>query len=452
MLVFIGQVETSYLGREAFQEVDLPRFYSEITKWAVTPPNAERLPEMVARALHIAVSGRPGPTMVALPSDLLDADLAGASDRWLPGVGTPVPPQVSPLDARHMMEVLERASAPVVIAGGGAQHARDELIALVEHLGAGVYASFRRQDVFPNEHPSYCGHLTIGTAVETLEALNSADVVLVVGSRLSEITTQRYSLPRPDQTLLQIDIEPRSVGAVLPVDIGLAADARVALAAMLEQADEPSATRDLSVAHQTYLESSAPVIRDTPRLHQETVMATLVETFPASTIVTTDAGNFTVFAHRYWRFNQPRTQLSPTSGAMGYGIPAAVAAALAEPMRDVLALVGDGGFLMTGQELEVAVRLGLTMTVVVFRNGLYGTIALHQARTLGRLAAVEIGDVDIARVASGYGAEAWQVETLVELRDALGRARDHQGVSVVDVLIDPDVLTPTSRLSTLLDS
>jgi acetolactate synthase-1/2/3 large subunit len=179
-------------------------------------------------------------------------------------------------------------------------------------------------------------------------------------------------------------------------------------------------------------------------------MAAINRAFPPSTIVTNDAGNFSVFVHRYRRFTEPRTQLAPTSGAMGYGVPAAVAAKLAAPERTVLALAGDGGFLMTGQELEVAVRYGLAFTTVVFRNGMYGTIALHQARQLGRVAGIDIGDVDIAAVARGYGAKAWSVNTVSDLEPALIAARDCGQPSVVDVVIDRDVLTPSARLSSLL--
>lgn len=448
MIVLLGQVETDNLGREAFQEVDLPRFYSEITKWAITVPSRERMTEMVSRGLQIATSGRPGPVMLALPADLLEGK-AAPGDGWEPGVrayGRPTPDADS---IAAIAAALDSASAPVIIAGGGAQDARAELIATAERFSAGVYASFRRQDVFPNDHPLYLGHLTLGTPTSTLEAMREADVVLIAGSRLSEVTTQRYTVPGPEKRLFQIDIEPRSIGAVLPVELGVAVGCKEALAAL---ASTPGTTpeRRWTGAHGAYLDSSRPRVVEGALLHQETAMAAVREAFPADTIVATDAGNFTVFAHRYWRFTEPRTQLSPTSGAMGYGVPAAVAAALSNPGRDVLAFVGDGGFLMSGQELEVGVRLGLSMTIVVFRNGLYGTIALHQARNLGRLAGVAIGEVDIARIGAGLGATTWSAADLAGLRAALAASRSTSGVRLIDVSIDPDVLTPTSRLSELL--
>jgi acetolactate synthase-1/2/3 large subunit len=180
------------------------------------------------------------------------------------------------------------------------------------------------------------------------------------------------------------------------------------------------------------------------------VIAALAEVFPPTAVVVNDAGNFSIFAHRYWRFSHPRTQVGPTSGAMGYGVPAGVGAKLADPSSEVLVLAGDGGFLMTGQELETAVRYEVPFTTVVFRNGLYGTIALHQARAFHRTAGVDIGDVDIAAVARGYGAEAWSVSGDTELVEALSDARECRRPAVVDCLVDPDVLSPTDRLSTFV--
>ena len=199
MIVILGQVESAFLGREAFQEVDLPSFYREITKWAVTAPSSERLPELVERAIHHATGGRPGPVMIAVPADLFDGDVGPEQGR-LPGVVDRGPARPDDATSRHIADVLQRADAPVVIAGGGARDARAELVSVAERFGLGVYASFRRQDVFPNDHPNYCGPLVLTTPPETLRALEAADVVLVVGCRLSEVTTQGYRLPRPDQT------------------------------------------------------------------------------------------------------------------------------------------------------------------------------------------------------------------------------------------------------------
>jgi acetolactate synthase I/II/III large subunit len=337
-----------------------------------------------------------------------------------------------------------------MIAGGGGRDARDALVSAAERFGLGVYASFRRQDVFPNDHPNYCGPLVLTTPPETLRALEDADVVIVVGCRLSEITTQAYRLPRADQRVIQIDVEPNSVGAVVPVELGLVADAREALTAILDHAPDPPIDRDWTAAHGAFLTASTlPESTDGP-LHPAAVITALAEVFPPSVVLVNDAGNFSIFAHRYWRFSHPRTQIGPTSGAMGYGVPAGVGAKLADPLSEVVVLAGDGGFLMTGQELETAVRYDVPFTTIVFRNGLYGTIALHQARAYGRTVGVDIGDVDIAAVARGYGAEAWSVSSADELTGAFTEARGCGRPAVIDCRVDPDVLSPTDRLSRLL--
>jgi acetolactate synthase I/II/III large subunit len=452
MIVILGQVESAFLGREAFQEVDLPSFYREITKWSVTAPSSERLPELVGRAIHVATSGRPGPVMIAVPADLFDGDV-GAEQGHLPGVIDPGRPTPSEATSERIADTLRAAEAPVVIAGGGARDAREALVAMAERFGLGVYASFRRQDVFPNEHPHYCGPLVLTTPPETLQALERADVVLVVGCRLSEITTQGYRFPRLDQRVIQIDVEPASVGAVVPVEVGLVADAGEALAAIVDHAGERSApSRDWTAAHDAFLGASTLPERAEGPLHPATVIAALGEVFPPTVVLVNDAGNFSIFAHRYWRFSHPRTQVGPTSGAMGYGVPAGVGAKLADPSSEVVVLAGDGGFLMTGQELETAVRYEVPFTTVVFRNGLYGTIALHQARAFHRTAGVDIGDVDIAAVARGYGAESWSVSDHDQLVDALTEARACGRPAVVDCLVDPDVQSPSDRLSVLLSS
>lgn len=449
MVVILGQVESAFLGREAFQEVDLPSFYREITKWAVTAPSSERLPELVGRAIHVATSGRPGPVMVAVPADLFDGD-AGPEQGHLPGVVDRGRPTPSDRTSERIAEVLRDADAPVMIAGGGGRDARDALITAAERFGLGVYASFRRQDVFPNEHPNYCGPLVLSTPPETLRALEDADVVFVVGCRLSEITTQGYRLPRADQRVIQIDVEPNSVGAVVPVELGLVADAREALTAILDHAADATVDRDWTAGHAAFLTSSTLPEATNGPLHPAAVIAALKEVFPATVVLVNDAGNFSIFAHRYWRFSHPRTQIGPTSGAMGYGVPGGIGAKLADPSSEVVGLVGDGGFLMTGQELETAVRYDVPFTTIVFRNGLYGTIALHQARAYGRTVGVEIGDVDIAAVARGYGAEAWTVSSADELTDVLAAARACGRPAVVDCRVDPDVLSPTDHLSTLV--
>jgi acetolactate synthase I/II/III large subunit len=447
VLVLLGQVETDFLGREAFQEVDLPAFYAPITKWSATVNRADRLAEFVARGLRIATSGRPGPVMLALPADVL-----GERVQEDPGVGVQPPPLPgpNPEQVRAVVHRLAAARRPVVIAGGGARDAREALISFAESWGAGVYAAFRRQDVFPNEHPNYLGHLTLGAPPETLKALQESDLILVVGCRLSEVTTQSYSLPRVDQAVIQVDVDPDEVGATVPAEVGMVSDARSALAAFDALAPRELPSRHWTEAHGAYLDSSTiPQARSSEGIDPSQVVDAMLETLPADALLTNDAGNFSIFIHRYWRYNHPHTQLASTSGAMGYGVPAAVAAKLAAPNRTVVALCGDGGFLMTGQEMETAVRYGAPITVVVFRNGLQGTIAMHQKRDLGRTAGVEIGEVDLAGYARSLGAEGYTIRDPDELAPALKGALASDKVSLLDVVTDPDIITPSARLSEL---
>jgi acetolactate synthase-1/2/3 large subunit len=450
MVVLLGHVERHFLGREAFQEVDLTAFYAPITKWSATVHSADRLREFVQRGLRIATSGRPGPVMLALPADILAEDVPAPEDRAEAPPPRPVP---NPEEVRWVAHRIDEARRPVIIAGGGAGHAREELISFAEAYGMGVYAAFRRQDVFPNEHPLYLGHLTLGTPPETLRALEEADLVFVAGSRLDEVTTQAYALPRPNQTVIQVDRDPEVVGSTGAVERGIVADQRTALSALVAQAPSTQPARDWTAAHRAYLESSEiPASRSAEGIDPSQVIAALREVLPEEAVLTNDAGNFSAFLHRHWRYNHPKTQLAAANGAMGYGVPAAVAAKLAAPDRCVVACCGDGGFLMSGQEIETAVRYGAPILVVVFRNGMHGTIAMHQARELGRTAGTEIGDVDLAAYARSLGATGHTVRDPGDLVPAFEEALDSESVALVDVVTDPDIISPLARLSELAGS
>jgi len=385
--------------------------------------------------------------MLALPADVLGEEVTADPDDRIQTspVAGPESDQVQAVARR-----LAAARRPIVIAGGGARGAREALISFAEAWGAGVYASFRRQDVFPNEHPFYLGHLTLGTPPETLRALESADLVLVAGSRLDEVTTQSYALPRPDQSVIRIAPDPGELAATAPVERAVVADVRTALSALVAQAPSPKPARDWTAAHRAYLGSSEiPTSRSEGGIDPSQVIAALRDVLPESTVMTNDAGNFSTFLHRYWRYSEARTQLAAANGAMGYGVPAAVAAKLAAPDRPVVACCGDGGFLMTGQEIETAVRCGTPILVVVFRNGMHGTIAMHQAREVGRTAGVEIGEVDLAGYARSLGAAGYTVREPEDLTPVLADALASGSVALVDVVTDPNIISPSARLSEL---
>ncbi|MGH3516869.1 MAG: thiamine pyrophosphate-dependent enzyme [Haloechinothrix sp.] len=443
MVVLLGQVETGFLGREAFQEVDLPAFYREITTWSATLYRPDRAREYAMEAVRRATYGRPGPTMLALPADLLGQPEGSSTMRPL---APPPAPAAAAHDVRALAQELAAAERPVLIVGGGSLRSRANVVDLAERTGAGVYSAFRRQDAFPNDHSHYLGHLTLGTPQSLLQPLSAADVVVAIGCRLSEVTTQGYSLPRQDQRLYVCDTDPDTVGAHRPVTRAIIADAAHLVDALLEAV--PQRKRDWSAAHSEYLRVSEP--RPEPSgggVHPDAVLAAMRRLLPSDAILTNDAGNFSTFCHSRWRFEVPGTQLGPTSGAMGYAVPAAVGAALAAPGRRVVALAGDGGFLMTGQELETACREGARILVIVFQNMLYGTIALHQARSIGRQAGVDIGPVDIAGFSRSLGAQAETITDAAQLEDGLSLSLMADGPFVLAIRTDPDVLTPTTRLS-----
>jgi len=446
MLVLLGQVETDHLGKEAFQEVDLGRFYDEITVSATTVHRSDRAAEMVGRALARATTGRPGPAAVAFPADVL----AGPCDPVRPPVAVAPNPRASAEEVASVARALASARRPVAIVGGGAADLHDPLRALVEAYGIGVYTAFRRQDVFPNEHPNYLGHLALGTPEPLLAALDEADVVLVLGSRLSEITTQAYTRPRPGARVIQVGLDTASLGSVVPVERAVVATVASFVADLLAHETPARSSAVWAEAHARYLRFSEPGDeRSAAGVHPAQVIAAMRRHVPADAVITNDAGNFSVFGHRYWRFGHPRTQVGPTSGAMGYAVPAAIGAGLAAPDRRVVALAGDGGFLMTGQELETAARYGVPLLTVIFQNGMHGTIAMHQARATGRLAGVDIGPVDLAGFARSLGADADTVTDAADLDDAFAAAAGLEGLRVLVVRTDPDVLTPSARLSEL---
>ena len=456
MIVCLGQVETPYLGREAFQEVDLPAFLTPISKHAITVQRTDRIPELFSEAVRIATSGRPGPVVLAFPADVLGGQVERkALDLGLRRIAPPVPAPVA--DYRTIDSVarrLEDATRPVIIAGAGARGARDELKAVAERFSVGVYSAFRRQDVFDNAHPLYLGPIGLGAHPRTLAALRDADVVLVVGSRLNEITTGRYTLPAPTSAVIHIDIDPGVIGAVVPAEIGVVSDARDALRLLADAApaDGPP-DRDWTSARDAYVSThrvNASRARPQAGCDPAVVIKALADACPADTLVANDAGNFSAFLHRHWTYRSPVSCVGAANGAMGYGVPAALGAKLAAPGRPVIGVVGDGGFLMNGFELETAVRHDLDITIVVVRNGLHGTIAMHQARDMGRLAGTEIGPVDFVSVAQGLGAWATSVDSETSLTAAFTEALAIRGPALVEVHTDPDLITPDETLSQLI--
>lgn len=493
MVVLLGQVDSRIYGRGlAFQEADLAAFYRPITKWQATLWDAADAEGVAREAVSVATAGRPGPVVVVLPGDVLgevaDAGARGPSATAGDGAGrvghaegvgsiAAAPPRA---DVGELRAILERASSPVMIVGGRTAGLSAGLVELAETYGLGVYTAFRRQDHFPNEHPCYLGHLTLAPSEGVLAALRDADVVLALGCRLGEITTQHFSLPSKRAFLVHVDADvdadvdasgpgvssPRAPGRVEPGAVPRRSAARVrepdlAHAAAVDQIVEALvATARERVGsgrwvrgHRAYLDESTPPpapLRTSAALDPTALVTAMAGIVPEDAVVASDAGNFSIALHRFWRYRHPHTQLAPTSGAMGYAVPAAVAASLVAPERLAVAVAGDGGYLMTGQEVETAVRYGTKIVVLVVRNGLYGTIAMHQARTFGATWGVDIGPVDVAGHARSLGAAGFTATDWTSLRAALAESCELAGPAVVDVVVDADAITPTASLDALL--
>ncbi|MFN8079769.1 MAG: thiamine pyrophosphate-binding protein [Kineosporiaceae bacterium] len=451
MIVLCGQVDSASLGRNAFQEVDLPTFFGPVSVHGETLHDPARAGEAAARAHWAATTARPGPAVLALPADVLAGQVPDAARELTPGRRALVGPD--PTAAAEIAALLRGARRPVMILGQGAQGPQgvwEAVHDLAEHYGLGVYTAFRRQDAFRNDHPHYLGHLTLRTAPELVRPLQRADVVLALGTRLGDTTSQDFALPGPGAAVIHVDLDPRALRAPVTLAWSVRADVEAFARALLALPATP--VRNWSAEHQVYLTgSTVPDLASSPGgVHPAAVIGALARHLPSDVVVTNDAGNFSVFAHRYWRFTHPRSQLGPVSGAMGYGLPAAIGAGLAEPGRPVVALAGDGGFLMTAVELETAVRHGVPVLCVVFVNRSYATIAMHQARRFARTAGTDIGAVDVAGLARALGADGLDVTAADQLDDALAAAARFDRPRVIAVHTDPDVLVPGVSMTSLL--
>ncbi|HET8631862.1 MAG TPA: thiamine pyrophosphate-dependent enzyme [Thermomicrobiales bacterium] len=457
LIALIGQVETPYRRREAFQEIELAAFFGHITKWATEIDRTERIPEVVHEAVRRAIGGRPGPVLLAVPTDVLDAEADFAPHDFRAAAVAPRPAPAA-ADVARAAALLAEAARPVILAGGGvlAAGATADLVAFAEATGIPVITAFRRYDAFPNDHPLYLGGVGVGAPPVVTERLRAADVVLALGTRLSETTTGTYRVPTPGMRVIHVDIDPDVVGVNIDVALGIVADASEALRAFAAAAGPLAARRE---ERRAAAERDRAAFAERTRAHAlaarepvdpEGLVADLAHLLPPETIVTGDAGNFWHWFARFFRFRRPGTYLGPTSGAMGYALPAAIGAALARPGTPTLAVAGDGGFLMTGQELETAVRCRLPVTALVLNNRSYGTIRMHQEREYpGRVSATALGPVDFAKFAEALGAHGERVTDNRDFAPALERALALGAPALIEVAADPDLITVGTTIAEL---
>ncbi len=437
MVVLLGQVARSFRGREGFQEVDVEAFFRPLAKWAVEIDDAKRLPELLTRAFRIAQTGRPGPVVVSLPEDILHEQIHDVkfSKTFVP---KPAPNEE---DVGRIEQLLQSAQRPVVIAGGGVirSKATDVLRLFAEKWSLPVMASFRRHDVFPNDHSLYVGHLGLGTHRVIIETVEQADVVLAIGTRLSEVTTQDYKLLSTQQ-LIHIDIDYDVIGVTYSPHIGIVSDAKEVLQRLLTIKLQPTWAAWTKERRKAYEQASSlsPVKRNI----NESVIDDIQHLLPSNSIITNDAGNFASWLHLFFQFQQ-HTYIGPTSGAMGYGLPAAIGAKLAHPHRSVISLSGDGGFMMTMQELETAVRYNIPIISIVFNNQMYGTIRMYQElRYPNRVIGTDLSNISFANVAHSLGADGIRVESGEQFSHALTKALQSNKPTVIEVITDRHVLSP----------
>jgi acetolactate synthase I/II/III large subunit len=453
MILFVGQVARGMRGREAFQEIDYAQVFGGLATWAAEIDDARRIPELVTRAFHVAMSGRPGPVVLALPEDML-RDEVEVGD-LAPAVRTAAHPGAENL--ARMRTLLAEAERPLMILGGSGWDAVacEAMRRFAERNALATACSFRRQALFDNRDPCYAGDLGLGPNPALAARVRDADVILAVGGRLSETPTGGYTLieaPRPRQRLIHVHADPDELGRVfqpeLAINAGPAEFAR-ALDALEPASDSPRWAAWSEAARRDYEVWRTP---GTPRaaLDLAHVVSFLDERLPDDAILCNGAGNFTTWLHRFFRYKRFGTQLGPTAGAMGYGFPAAIAAKLRFPERNVVAFAGDGDFLMTGSELATAVQYGANVVVVVVNNGMYGTIRMHQERAYpGRVVGTDLVNPDFVAYARAFGAFAALVERTTDFPAAFEAALAAGTPALLELRTDPDLITPRATLGEL---
>ncbi|OCW58624.1 thiamine pyrophosphate-binding protein [Hoeflea olei] len=452
MILFIGQVQRDAREREAFQEVEYRRAFTEFAKWVGEIDDPARIPEFVNRAFSVAMSGRPGPVVLALPEDVLRAEVATPPARIAPN---PVP--ANHPGAGEMKDLAQRISharRPIMILGGTrwTEDAVREVERFAERAQIPVGCSFRRQMLFDHLHPCYAGDVGIGINPALAEEIRKSDLVMLVGGRFSEMPSSGYTLldvPFPAQPLVHVHADAGELGRVYRPDLAINADA-VSFARALSGLDiDPMPERAAHVAalHASYLDWSTPPETGPGDLHMGPIITWLRENLPEDTILSNGAGNYATWVHRYYRFRRYATQAAPCSGSMGYGVPAAVAAKQAFPERTVVAFAGDGCFMMHGQEFATAVQHRLPIIVIVVNNSMYGTIRMHQERDYpGRVSATQLTNPDFAALARAYGGHGETVEKTADFAAAFERARDSGMPAILELKLDPQAITPTRTL------
>ncbi len=451
MILFIGQVQRDAREREAFQEVEFRRAFTEFAKWVGEIDDATRIPEFVTRAFAIATSGRPGPVVLTLPEDMLRDEIeAPEAKPYTPVAAHPARSQLADLHRR-----LIAAERPMVILGGTRwnEAAVGGIRQFAERFSLPVGCSFRRQMLFDHLHPNYVGDVGIGINPALAKEIKEADLLILLGGRLSEMPSSGYTLvdiPYPRQQLVHVHPDPSELGRVYRPDLAICASPTDFVAALADL-DAPSETpwgERTERMHAAYLAWSKTPERSPGAVHMGRIMDWIEANTADDAIFTNGAGNYATWLHRFHRFRRFNTQAAPTSGSMGYGLPAAVAAKQLFPKREVICFAGDGCFMMHGQEFATAVQYDLPLIALVINNGMYGTIRMHQEREYpGRVSATALNNPDFAALARAYGGHGETVMATEEFGPAFERARASGKPAIIEIALDPEAITPSRTLT-----
>jgi acetolactate synthase-1/2/3 large subunit len=447
LVCFVGQVPLAHRDRGVFQEVNYRALFGPLVKWVAEVERTDRIGEYVDRAFAVAQSGRPGPVVLALPEDVLSAVIDAPDAAPLPATPSSA---VAPETVAQAVEILKTAQRPLIICGGSQWDADTGQAAaeIARRLGAPVAVTFRRQDSVDNDHPNYAGDLGVGMNPALGARLSDADAVLLLGAELNDVTTREFTLldPAAPPRIVQVAPDGDALSKHYPAEVAIIADPRDAVGALLAAlADADGEDRGAKDARAAYESWQAP--QATPgAVRMEEVVTHMARTLPHQTIVTNGAGNYAAFLHRYYRFRQFGTQAAPTSGSMGYGLPAAVAAKLAHPDRPVVCLAGDGCLQMTIQELSTARHYGADIIVIIANNGRYGTIRMHQEKHYpGRVSGTELFNPDYVALAGAYGGTGHLVQDMAAFEAAL-TAGLQGGLHLIELRLDRQMLSTTASL------
>ncbi len=451
VILFVGQVSNDVVEREAFQEIDFRRMFGQMTKWVAQIDRADRVPEYVSHAFHTAVSGRPGPVVLALPEDM-QTQTAVVADG---GRYQRVPAYPGAADMLRLRQMLSQAERPMALVGGPGwnRQACEDLMTFVTAFNLPVACAFRAQDLIDNRDPHYVGDVAVGLNPKLAERMRNCDLLLAIGARLGEWTTANYTLvdiPRPKQKFIHIHPGAEELGRVYQGDLLINAGMPEFAGAARGLAPVRTLWDEWTEGARADLEAWQQPVAAPGSLNMSEVMHFLRQRLPPAAIVTNGAGNFSIWVHRFYRYTGFRTQLGPTSGAMGYGVPAAIAAKLVHPERPVVSFSGDGCFLMNGQELATAKQYDLKIVFIVVNNGMYGTIRMHQEREYpGHIYGTQLTNPDFAALARAYGLHGEIVERTADFERAFERAWNAKTSALLELRIDPDAITPRTTLSAI---